>query len=139
MSLGLTINFTNEGKRYLGGFIGSAKGKKIWLEEMVEKLVTAVETLAIVAEKYPQTAYVGFTIGLQNKWQYVQRVFDTAPFFAPLKQMIRNKFIPALIGIAATKVNGELRSLLSHSMKRSGIAIRNTVHKTSKLCILLVL
>ena len=37
-----------------------------------------------------------------------------------------------MIGIAATKVNGELRSLLSHSMERSGIAIRNTVHKTSK-------
>ena len=138
-SLGLQINFTNEGKRYLGGFIGSGEGKKIWLGEMVEKWVAAVETLAIVAEKYPQTAYVGFTISLQNEWQYVQRVVsDTASFFAPLEQVIRNKFIPALIGIAASEVDGELRSLLSHSVKKSGLAIRNPVdtaehvHETSK-------
>ena len=63
---------------------------------------------------------------------------DTASFFAPLEQVIRNTFIPALIGIAASEVDGELRSVLSHSVKKGGIAIRNPVdtaehvHETSK-------
>jgi hypothetical protein len=43
----------------------------MWLAELVEKWVAAVQTLSIVAERYPQTAYAGFTFRLQNKWQYV--------------------------------------------------------------------
>jgi hypothetical protein len=65
-SFGLEINYSR-GQRYLGGFIGSVKKKEMWLAELVEKWVVAVQTLSIVAERYPQTAYAGFTFCLQNE------------------------------------------------------------------------
>ncbi len=107
---------------------------------MVTRWVAAVETLALVAGNYPQAAYTGFTFCLQNEWQYVQRVTsDTAPHFAPLEMAIRTKFLPALLGIAASDLDGDFRKLLTHGVKTGGIAIRNPVdtavhvHETS-LC-----
>jgi hypothetical protein len=95
---------------------------------MVTTWVAAVETLALVAGNYPQAAYAGFTFCLQNEWQYVQRVTsDTAPHFAPLVVPIRTKFLPALLGIAASDLDGEFRELLTHGVKTGGIAIRNPV------------
>ena len=47
---------------------------------------------------------------MQNEWQYVQRVTsDTAAHFAPLEVAIRTKFLPALLGIAASDLDGEFR------------------------------
>ncbi|KAL7525951.1 hypothetical protein ACHAXR_001236, partial [Thalassiosira sp. AJA248-18] len=64
---GLNINYTR-GRRYLGGFIGSAETKHQWLGEMVSKWVQAVQTFAQLAPRYPQTVYCGFTFCLQNEW-----------------------------------------------------------------------
>ncbi len=69
-SFGLKINYSSE-QWYLGGFIGSAQRKEEWLGELVSKWVTAVKTLSVVTEHYPQTAYTRFTCCLQNEWQYV--------------------------------------------------------------------
>jgi hypothetical protein len=136
--IGADINFSR-GERYLGGFIGSGAAKKRWLGEMVAKWAAAVETLALVAVKYPQTAYAGFTFCLQNEWQYLQRVVaDTGPFFDPLEKAIRSKFIPALLGLRADEINGKYRELLTHSVTKGGVAIRNpvdtaaSVHSASK-------
>jgi len=126
-SFGLEINYSR-GQRYLGGFIGSARTKELWLEAMVVKWVAAVQTLSVVAERYPQTAYAGFTFCLQNEWQYVQRVVaDTAPFFAPLEEAIRTHFLPSLLGIPSSEIDGDYRQLLTHSVKMGGLAIRNPV------------
>ncbi|KAL7543292.1 hypothetical protein ACHAXR_013157 [Thalassiosira sp. AJA248-18] len=128
---GLTINYTR-GRRYLGGFIGSEATKALWLNEMVEKWVTAVQTLAQIARRFPQTVYCGFTFCLQNEWQYVQRVVaDTAPFFAPLERAIRNDFIPALLDIPRCGVTAEFRALLTHGVKKGGLALRNPVDTAS--------
>ena len=65
---------------------------------------------------------------MQNEWQYVQRLTsDTAAHFAPLEMAIRTKFLPALLGIAASDLDGEFRKLLTHGVKMDGIAIRNPV------------
>jgi hypothetical protein len=89
----------------------------------------AVETLSTVAERYPQTAYTGFTFCLQNEWQYVQRVVaNTAPFFLPLEAAIRTSFLSALLGIpSSTEIDGEYRQILTHSIRLGGLAIRNPV------------
>ncbi len=125
---GLEINYSR-GQRHLGGFIGSALAKEKWLADLVVKWVGAVETLSTVAARYPQTAYAGFTFCLQNEWQYVQRVVaDTASFFSSLEAAIRTSFLPALLGIpSSTKIDGEYRQLLTHSIKLGGLAIRNPV------------
>ncbi|KAL7533156.1 hypothetical protein ACHAXR_005075, partial [Thalassiosira sp. AJA248-18] len=124
---GLNINYTR-GKRYLGGFIGSAETKNQWLGGMVSKWVQAVQTFAQLAPRYPQTVYCGFTFCLQNEWQYVQRVVaDTAPFFAPLEAVIRKEFIPALLGMPSWEMDGEFRALIANGVKSGGLAIRNPV------------
>jgi hypothetical protein len=98
------------------------------LGELVGKWVGAVKVLSAVVVRYPQTAYAGFTFCLQNKWQYVQRVVaDTAPFFVPLELEIRMSFLPALLGIPSTEIDGEYRQLLTHGVKQGGLAIRNPV------------
>jgi len=40
---------------------------------------------------------------------------DTAAHFAPLEVAIRTKFLPALLGIAASDLDGEFRELLTHT------------------------
>ncbi len=88
---------------------------------MVAKWGAAVKTLALVAVKYPQTAYAGFTFCLQNEWQYLQRVVaDTGPFFDPLEKAIRSKFIPALLGLRADEITGKYWELLTHSVTKGG-------------------
>ncbi len=88
-----------------------------------------MQTLSIVAEWYPKMAYAGFTFCLQNEWQYAQRVVAyTAPFFTPLKEAICTHFLPSLLGIPLTEINGEYCQLLTHSIKMGGLAIRNPVN-----------
>ena len=65
-SFNLIINHSR-GQRYLGGFVGSAEKKDEWLVGLVEKWVSMVETLSIVTEQFPQTAYAGFTFCMQNE------------------------------------------------------------------------
>ena len=126
-SRGLAINFSR-GRRYLGGFIGSGKAKDEWLGEKIAMWIKAVQDLAIMAQKFPQTVYAGFTFCLQNQWQYVQRVTaDTATMFAPLEEAIRRELIPALLGTTTEEIDGELRQVLTHSVKKGGMAIRNPV------------
>jgi hypothetical protein len=45
------------GSQYLGGFIGERDAIDIWIQEKVVNWADAVEELASVAGKYPQTAY----------------------------------------------------------------------------------
>ncbi len=87
-----------------------------------------MKTLSVVAKRYPQTAYAGFTFRLQNEWQYVQRVVtDTGLFFQPLEREIQMSFLPALLGMPPTEINGEYRQLLTHGIKQGGLAICNPV------------
>ena len=75
-----------------------------------------------------KSLYSGFTFFLQNEWQYVQRVVaDVGVYFEPLEKIIRNKFLPSLIRIPTTKINGEYRNLLAYSVKTGGLAIRNPI------------
>ena len=67
---GLEIEYSR-GQRYLSGFIGSEISKEECLGEKVVQWTVAVDLLAKVAVKDPQTVYTGFTFYFQNKWQYV--------------------------------------------------------------------
>ena len=123
----LTINYSR-GERHFGGFIGSAAMKEVWLGKAVAKWTMAVKALAKATVKFPQTAYAGFIFCLQNEWQYLQRVVaDVGPFFEPLERAIRGKFLPALIGLQSWEIDGNYRQLLTHSVSKGGLAIRNPV------------
>ena len=116
----------NQGHNYLGGFIGSAATKDIWIDDKISIWMEAVETLSKIAIKWPQTAYVGFTFCLQNEWQYVQRVVaGIGALFASLTIMIRDHFLPGLIGIPACEIDGDYQNILTHSVNMGCLAVRN--------------
>ncbi len=74
---------------------------------MVSKWVNALKTLCVVAKCYSQTTYTRFTFCLQHKGQYIQRVVaDAALFFAPLEAEICTSFLPALLGIPSSEIDG---------------------------------
>jgi hypothetical protein len=54
-------------------------------------------------------------------------VADTGPFLQLLEWEIRMSFLPALLGIPPTEINGGYRQLLTQGVKQGGLAIRNPV------------
>ena len=62
------------GHRYLGGFLGSAKARDEWLQPQLEAWADGVARLAMVARRYPHSAYSGLAHSLQSEWQYLQRM-----------------------------------------------------------------
>ncbi|EJK76800.1 hypothetical protein THAOC_01421 [Thalassiosira oceanica] len=54
-----------QGKRYVGGFIGSEDALSAWIEPKVENWTFAIERLARAAVRYPQTAYTSLARSLQ--------------------------------------------------------------------------
>ena len=63
----LPVQF-RRGHRYVGGYVGLAAMKDQWVEPMVKRWVCGVKLLAMVARKYPQSAFFGFTQSLQAEW-----------------------------------------------------------------------
>ena len=118
-------------RRYLGGVYGDAAEKEEWVKKKVEQWVYCVEVLGKCAYTQPQAAYAAFVLSLQNEWTYISRVVpNVGPLLAPIEVAIREKFIPPLLGISPSELSGELRHLLSLSVKYAGLAIRFPVEQS---------
>ena len=92
----------DEGRRYLGGFIGSDEGRIRFTLKKVQEWLDCLGELSKVAEKEPQAALVGLTRSLQCEWNFVQRVVkDTSQLFAPLEKMLEENFLPSLLGTSS--------------------------------------
>jgi hypothetical protein len=116
LSRGLVVSFSR-GQRYLGGFIGSKGEREKWVREKVEKWADGVRILASIARRYPQTAYAGFTMSLQQEWCYVARTCpDIGALFEPVEKEIHGSFLPALLGVEF--VDADLRALVAQGVKR---------------------
>ena len=51
-----------------------------------------------MAQRYPQSAYVGLTKSLQSEWQYLQRVVDgLEAHFQPIEKVLAEKSLAALL------------------------------------------
>jgi hypothetical protein len=123
---GIEVDFC-QGKRYVGGFVGSEAMLERWLDPMVKKWVTRIETLARIAVRFPQTAYAGLVSSLQAKWQYICHVVPGAgQYLEPVELALCEKFIPALLQVSEP-VDDVFCQLLSHGVKMGGIAIKNNV------------
>ena len=86
-----------EGRRYLGGFIGSDEGKIRFTFKKIQEWLDCLGELSKVAEKESQAALVGLTRSLQSEWIFVQRVVkDTSQLFAPLEKMLKEFFFAKL-------------------------------------------
>ena len=62
------------GHRYLGGYIGDKEAEGRWLAAKIKGWTEAVEILAGVAQKHPQSAYAVLQKSLQQEWAFMQQV-----------------------------------------------------------------
>jgi hypothetical protein len=123
---GIEVNFCR-GKRYVGGFVSLEAMLERWLNPMVKKWVTGIETLVRIAVRFPQTAYAGLVSSLQAKWQYICHVVPGAgQYLEPVESALSKKFIPALPQVSEP-VDDVFCQLLSHGVKMGGITIKNPV------------
>jgi hypothetical protein len=78
-----------DGHCYIGGFLGTNAALGQWLKPLIHKSVQGIETLTKVTCQYPQTAYAGLAVSLQQEWQYLQRVVPNCrTVFKPVKETI---------------------------------------------------
>ena len=108
--------------------MGAALGSRSFTEEYVTSKVNSwvkeIEKLTTFASSQPHAAYAAFTHGLSGKWTHLARtVPGTSDLLQPLEEVIRHRFIPALIGrTAISDVERELLSLPTHL---GGLGIMN--------------
>ena len=122
---GLTrFKFRREnGWRYLGGFVGAARERARWIDEQIEDWRHGVERLAMVAKRFPQTAFAGLTKSLQSEWQYLQRVVPgLSEAFGPIEAALRDSFLPALFNADEATV-AKFRPLWALPTKQGGLGI----------------
>ena len=123
---GTGVKFTSEGKRHLGATIGSQTFKESYLQKKIDEWITNVERLAKIAVTEPQVAFSAFTQRMQSRWVFVLRtVKDISNLMQPLENVIRQNFLPALLG---RKVNDQERELFSLPAKHGGLGIANALH-----------
>jgi hypothetical protein len=125
---GITIT---EGSRDLGSAIGSASFVAKYAADKVTDWTKEMETLAMIAKVSPQAAHSAFVHGTRHRWAFLQRTLPTnAEVFQPLETVIRQQFIPAILG--DQQVGDDLRDLLSVSAQNGGLAIDNPVRASDE-------
>lgn len=111
--------------RYLGGVIGSSEATKEFVREKVMKWVSHVESFAECAPDSPQATYTAFVKSLQKEWAYLQRVVQgCSPEYEPLRDAIRHRLTPAILGWAPSEAE---HNLLSLPVKLGGMALEDPV------------
>ena len=74
---GTGINITNEGRRYLGGAIGSSDFICKYIQEKVSGWICEIDTLASIASTQPHAAYAAFTHGYLANGSILLELFLT--------------------------------------------------------------
>ena len=113
---GTGVQFS-DGARDLGGAIGSDSFTTSLVDGKVRRLCEQVERLSTIAAVSPQAAHSAFVHGVRHKWTYLQRIHsDVSSLFEPLERVIREKFIPALLGGRQVR-HDSIKNLLAAEMR----------------------
>ena len=124
------IKITVEGQRHVGASIGSDNFKREYVSKKVEYWVTDVENLAVIAKDEPQAAFSAFNIALSRRWSFIQRTISgISELFQPLEDVIREKFIPAIVGKHISDIE---RRMIALPYRHGGLGIQNPVSTADK-------
>ena len=119
---GTEINITAEGRKHLGGFVGTQEGEEQYASQKIDDLTKQIETLSEIAKSEPHCAYVVFIKGFQHKLNYHIRVLpNIRGLLAPLDNAIDNKLIPALTD--GYVCSADERLLIALPVKQGGMSI----------------
>ena len=110
---GTGINITNEGRRHLGGVIGSSENKNTYINNKIDEWCKEIEVLSKIATSEPHAAYAAFVFGLRHRYTFFMR---TIPNISTNLQRLENKirycFIKTLLnGYECTDLERELFEL----------------------------
>ena len=118
---GLNLNYVG-GSQYLGAYLGNGEELEAWVRPKVEAWDHRLRTLAKISKRYPQSAYAGLGMSLQIECLYPQRtIHGVGTLMGPIKDALREAFFPVLFG--GEEVSPNLREILGHSVKLSGLGI----------------
>ena len=116
------VKISHGGKSHLGSAIGSRPFVESFVEEKVSKWKKELEHLSDIAMTQPQAAYTAFTHGMKNKWIYLARTTPNIEhLLAPLEEVIRGKFLPAITGQSVFDDN--LRNLMGLPARLGGLGL----------------
>ena len=119
------IKITVEGQRHIGASIGSDDFKREYVSKKVENWVNDVENLTVIAKDEPQAAFSAFNIALSRRWSFIQRTISgISELFQPLEDVIREKFIPAIVGKHISDIE---RRMFALPYRHGGLGIQNPV------------
>ena len=119
---GSGIQITPEGRKYLGGYVGTEAGAHKYVGELLEEWLEELKNMTTVAKSEPQAAYSSFTAGFKHKITYFMRTIkNLSHVLKPLDDFIDQHFIPAITDghVAST----DERKLLSLPAKLGGLGI----------------
>jgi hypothetical protein len=122
MFIGSNINVTIEGRRYLGGTIGTNEFKSSYIENKINDLKKQLCRLSEIAMYEPQAAYAAFTFGFKHKITHLLRTIpDITEHISSLDETIDDTFIPAITGgITCSEIE---RRMLALPAKLGGLGI----------------
>ena len=127
---GTGIKISCDGERHLGAVLGTDNFREKYVQDKISKWVKDVEELTLIGEDDPQLAYSSFTKALSHRWTFFQRTIkNVSHLFKPLENVIRQKFIPAIIG---RQVNDIERQIFTLPVRLGGLGISNPVLKADE-------
>ena len=119
---GTGINITTEGRKYLGGYVGTREGAEAYVNELQEKWLQELNELTKIAMSEPQAAYAAFTSGFRHKVTYYMRTIPNLEgVLKPLDKFIDEHFIPAIT--EGHICSNDDRKLLSLPARLGGMGI----------------
>ena len=124
------ISIGTEGERHLGAAIGSQDFKERYVKKKVDKWIQDIEQISDIAKNDPQIAYASYTKALCMRWCFVQRTISgISHLFQPLEEVIREKFIPAIVG---RNISDLERRILALPVRFGGLGIQNPVETADR-------
>ena len=119
---GTGVQITPEGRKYLGGYVGTRDGAVKYVNELMEEWLEQLREMTKIAKAEPQAAYSSFTAGFRHKITYFMRTIpDLEDVLKPLDDLIDNAFIPAIT--EGQTLSQDERKLFSLPVKLGGMGI----------------
>ena len=120
---GTGVNITVEGKKYLGGFVGTEEGKTTYVNEDLLKCWSHdLKELAKIARSEPQAAYSAFTSGFKHKMTYFMRTIPNIENeMADFDKIIDQELLPAIT--EGHNFSADERLLISLPVRMGGLGI----------------
>ena len=123
MFAGTGIKITSDGRRHLGGVIGTSESKK-FIDEKIDEWCKEIEILSTIAATEPHAVFAGFIFGSKHRYTYFMRTTpNISQNLKQLEKSIRNYFIKSLFnGYECDDIERELFELPT---KYGGLSIIN--------------